>query len=72
VRLTNDEERRRDLAARLTTAGCTVDTRGEDWKRAGDFATLAQDMNVPFLGRLPMLSTGALVCSTVTTSQAAA
>jgi len=56
----------------LTTAGCTVDTRGEDWKRAGDFATLAQDMNVPFLGRLPMLSTGALVCSTVTTSQAAA
>lgn len=38
VRLANEEGRRRDLAERLITAGCTVSLEGEGWKRIGDFA----------------------------------
>ncbi len=38
VRLTNEEGRRRDLAERLITAGCTVSLEDERWKRTGDFA----------------------------------
>lgn len=38
VRLSNDESRRRDLADRLTTAGCAVNFGGDAWRRAGNFA----------------------------------
>lgn len=38
VRLTNEESRRRDLADRLVTAGCTVSLESEEWKGIGDFA----------------------------------
>lgn len=37
VRLSNDPSRRQDLANRLRTAGCPVDTVGTDWHSAGDF-----------------------------------
>lgn len=37
VRLTNDVRRRQELATRLRTAGCAVDTAGIDWHDTGDF-----------------------------------
>ena len=37
IRLSNDVETRRDLALRLETAGCEVDTTGTDWLTTGDF-----------------------------------
>jgi predicted nucleotide-binding protein len=37
VRLTNDEEKRRDLANRLKTAGCAVKPANEDWLSVGNF-----------------------------------
>ena len=37
VRMTNDAERRIDLANRLENAGCPVDRSGADWMKAGDF-----------------------------------
>lgn len=38
VRLANTPEVRRDLANRLESAGCEVDTSGADWLKAGDFS----------------------------------
>lgn len=38
VRLTNDVERRRDLAMRLKHAGCRIDLSGDAWQSAGDFS----------------------------------
>jgi len=38
IRLSNAAEARRDLAQRLETAGCEVDTTGTDWFTAGDFS----------------------------------
>jgi predicted nucleotide-binding protein len=37
VRLTNDVQKRKDLAQRLQDAGCAVDLSGTDWLTAGDF-----------------------------------
>jgi hypothetical protein len=37
VRLTNDVQKRKDLAQRLGDAGCAVDLSGSDWLTAGDF-----------------------------------
>ena len=37
VRLTNDADKRQDVANRLEKIGCKVDTRGNDWRVAGDF-----------------------------------
>ena len=36
VRLNNTVSKRQDLAARLRTAGCAVDTSGRDWHEAGE------------------------------------
>jgi hypothetical protein len=38
VRLTNAPEHRKALAERLRTAGCAVDTSGDDWFTEGDFS----------------------------------
>lgn len=38
VRLTNAPEHRKALAERLRTAGCAVDTSGDDWFKEGDFS----------------------------------
>ena len=37
IRLTNDFEKRNDVANRLRKIGCDVDTRGSDWTETGDF-----------------------------------
>lgn len=37
VRLDNSAAKRKELAQRLETAGCTVDTTGDSWLAAGDF-----------------------------------
>jgi hypothetical protein len=37
VRLTDDFEKRNDLANRLENLGCKVDKQGTDWTEAGDF-----------------------------------
>lgn len=39
LRLDDAAAKRKELAQRLTTAGCHVDTSGEDWLTAGDFST---------------------------------
>jgi predicted nucleotide-binding protein len=38
VHLSNDPERRQELAMKLSNAGCNVDTTGIDWLSAGDFS----------------------------------
>lgn len=38
VRLNDTPEKRKDLAQRLTTAGCDVDISGTDWLKEGDFS----------------------------------
>ncbi len=38
VRLSNDSDRRIDVAERLRTAGCKVSTGGKDWLHVGDFS----------------------------------
>jgi predicted nucleotide-binding protein len=38
VRLDDSPQRRKDLAQRLRTAGCSVDLSGETWLTVGDFA----------------------------------
>ncbi len=37
IRLSNDVDRRQDLAQRLQTAGCEVSLTGTDWHTTGDF-----------------------------------
>lgn len=37
IRMNNSAQKRQDLADRLRTAGCAVDTSGYDWHTAGDF-----------------------------------
>jgi hypothetical protein len=37
IQLTNDVDRRRDLAQRLQSAGLAVDMDGEEWRTVGDF-----------------------------------
>ncbi len=37
LRMADNPERRKELAQRLETAGCRVDTTGEDWLRSGEF-----------------------------------
>jgi hypothetical protein len=39
LRLRDTADSRKELAQRLKTAGCTVDTSGAGWLKAGDFAT---------------------------------
>lgn len=41
IRITPGPQWRHDLAQRLTTAGCTVDTSGADWMTTGSFAATA-------------------------------
>jgi predicted nucleotide-binding protein len=38
VRLSNDADKRIDIAERLRTAGCMVSTEGKDWLQVGDFS----------------------------------
>lgn len=38
VHLSNEPERRQELAVKLSNAGCNVDTTGIDWMSAGDFS----------------------------------
>ena len=45
-------EKRNDLAQRLKTAGCEVDTSGTDWLKAGDF-TAAKVADGPIGRRIP-------------------
>jgi predicted nucleotide-binding protein len=40
VRLTDDFDKRNDLANRLENLGCKVDKQGTDWTEAGDFTVL--------------------------------
>src|SRR5262249_35139712 len=42
VRLTNDISRRQDLAERLRTAGCAVNTSGDGWRPIGTFEIESQ------------------------------
>ena len=37
IRMTNDVAQRQELANRLKTAGCSLNTTGTDWHKAGDF-----------------------------------
>jgi len=37
VRMSNEYEKRQELATKLRNAGCDVDTTGTDWVRVGDF-----------------------------------
>jgi predicted nucleotide-binding protein len=37
IRLTNESTQRQELAERLRTLGCAVDTSGTDWHKAGNF-----------------------------------
>lgn len=55
VRLDNSSEKRNDLAQRLKSAGCDVDTSGSDWMSAGDF-TPPSAPDVPFGRRVPSAS----------------
>jgi hypothetical protein len=48
IRLDGSETDRSEVAARLETAGCTIDLSGEGWKTAGDFAPpLSPDLEAP-------------------------
>ena len=38
VHLTNEVQSRKELATKLTVAGCDVDTSGDHWLTAGDFS----------------------------------
>lgn len=40
VRLNNSPEARNELAGRLSSAGCDVNTRGADWLKAGDLSAV--------------------------------
>ena len=37
LRMADEPERRKDLAQRLDSAGCRIDTAGNDWLRSGEF-----------------------------------
>lgn len=45
VKLTNDPEKRKDVAERLRTAGCAVSTIGNDWLKTGNFAVIRETKN---------------------------
>ena len=45
IRLDNSSQRRQELAERLRTAGCPVNTMGTDWHTAGDFDAAISDIN---------------------------
>ncbi|TDZ93893.1 putative nucleotide-binding protein containing TIR-like domain protein [Mycobacteroides salmoniphilum] len=54
VRMDNSPAKRNELANRLKTAGCAVDTGGSDWYNAGDFtAPKAPSGPLPTGRRLP-------------------
>ena len=54
VRLDNSAQRRKDLAQRLISAGCSVDLTGEDWLTAGDFtAPSPPGAGLPLGRRIP-------------------
>lgn len=38
LRMGNEPDRRKQLAQRLETAGCVIDTSGDDWLTSGEFA----------------------------------
>ncbi|OGP82476.1 MAG: hypothetical protein A2Z08_03515 [Deltaproteobacteria bacterium RBG_16_54_11] len=38
IRLSNDLDKRTDVAERLRTAGCKISTEGEKWQQVGDFS----------------------------------
>lgn len=39
IRMSNDAAKRKDLAQRLKTAGCSANLEGSDWLRVGDFTS---------------------------------
>ena len=41
LRMTDEPERRKELAQRLGTAGCRIDIGGNDWLRSGEFTVLS-------------------------------
>lgn len=43
VKLTNDPEKRKDVAERLHTAGCAVSTVGNEWLQVGEFSIIRED-----------------------------
>jgi predicted nucleotide-binding protein len=47
IRINDSESRRRELAERLETAGCTISYSASDWKMAGDFDSAIQDLVQP-------------------------
>jgi predicted nucleotide-binding protein len=53
VHMSNDVEKRKELATKLENAGCNVDTDGTDWLSAGDFtdpemrSTPSNDLSSP-------------------------
>lgn len=51
VRLNSSPEKRLDLANRLRTAGCEVDSSGTDWLNAGDFTPPKAPSGPPATGR---------------------
>lgn len=54
IRMTNEIAKRQELATRLTTAGCHVNTTGIDWHTAGDFtAPPPPGQNLPVGRRVP-------------------
>jgi hypothetical protein len=55
VRLRGTPEDRQDIAQRLVTAGCAVDTSGQDWLTAGDF-TAPPEPGLPLGRRIPSAS----------------
>ena len=56
VRLDGSAARRKEIAQRLETAGCSVDTTGEDWLTAGDLdPPLAPGNGLPLGRRVPTL-----------------
>ena len=41
LRISDEPERRKELAQRLETAGCRIDTAGNDWLKSGEFTVPA-------------------------------
>lgn len=55
VRLSNDASKRKDLASRLKSCGCSVDLTGNDWLTTGIFFVDTASENGDDAGRLDLL-----------------
>ena len=59
LRITDEPERRKELAQRLETAGCHIDTAGNDWLRCGEFTVPAPPgAGLPLGKRVPRSAIG--------------